>query len=57
MLNTILRIGIGVVIGAISVKENENVSAAYDKAKAKIKKLVERLFIEETPKENGAPPA
>ena len=43
MLNTLLKIAIGIVIGAVLVKENKNASATYDKTKKQIKKLVNEL--------------
>jgi len=43
MLHSLIKIGIGVVVGAVLVKENSEASSAYDKVKMRIKELIEKL--------------
>jgi len=43
MLHSLIKIGIGVVVGAVLVKENREASSAYDKVKTRIKELIEKL--------------
>lgn len=54
MIWTLLKIGIGIIIGAALVKEDTEASAAYDKGKAKIKKWIRKAAEGEHPGQDDA---
>lgn len=43
MLHSLIKIGVGVIVGAILIKENKKASQAYDKAKATIKEVIKKI--------------